>query len=87
MTTEYKVEEIIEESESEDEEEFNEICVECDKKMSDTKLTEEECDEHPDREGGYISYKDISCDWYCVDCREEYKEKYSKIKGYSIEEL
>lgn len=75
MTNQEKVIETFSDDSDSDDEEFNEICVICDKKMSDTKLTEEECDEHPDREGGYISYKDISCDWYCVDCREEYKEE------------
>lgn len=59
-------------SESEDEDEWNEICIECEKKMSDTKLTEEEYDEHPDRDGGYISHSLGDCDWYCVDCRNNF---------------
>lgn len=48
-----------------DDEEFNEWCEECDKKMTDKKLTELEYDDYPDREPGY----DSEGDWYCPECR------------------
>ena len=47
-----------------DEEEFNEECEECGAKMSSTKLTEEEFDEHPDREAGYCT----NGNWFCIKC-------------------
>jgi len=59
-------------SDDEDSDEYNESCEDCDRLMSDKKLTEEEFDEHVDREAGY---DDIG-QWYCPDCRvdEEYKK-------------
>ena len=51
----------------EDEEEFNEICSECEIKMSNEKLTEEEYDEYPTRDAGY----DKDGQWRCENCREE----------------
>ena len=56
-----------EESEEEDDEEFNEECEECGAKMSSTKLTEEEFDEHPDREAGYCTH---TGNWFCIKCRD-----------------
>ena len=56
-----------EESDEEDDEEFNEECEECGAKMSSTKLTEEEFDEHPDREAGYCKH---TGNWFCMKCRD-----------------
>lgn len=50
----------------EEEDEFNEVC-DCGTKMSNEKLTEEECDEHPDREVGY----DEEGEWNCSGCRDK----------------
>ena len=50
-----------------DDEEFNEECEECGAKMSSTKLTEEEFDEHPDREAGYCKH---TGNWFCMKCRD-----------------
>ena len=61
-----------EESDEEDDEEFNEECEECGAKMSTRKLTEEEYDEHPDRQDGYCSTH--SCAWWCIKCRDFYQE-------------
>ena len=56
-----------EESDEDDDEEFNEECEECGAKMSSTKLTEEEFDEHPDREAGYCKH---TGNWFCMKCRD-----------------
>jgi len=52
-----------------DDEEFNEWCEECGKKMTDKILTEEEYDEYPDRELGYVSV--CAAEWFCPECREK----------------
>jgi hypothetical protein len=46
--------------------EHNETCETCGKKLSDVGLTAEEFDEHPDREVGY----DTEGEWHCKDCRQ-----------------
>ena len=46
---------------------FNETCTDCYKFLSDVVLTEEEFDEHPDREEGY----DSEGQWHCKDCRND----------------
>ena len=61
-------------SKAEEEDEFNEVC-DCGTKMSNEKLTEEEYDEHEDREVG-IKYIKGECGedteaWYCKEHREE----------------
>ena len=56
-----------EEESDEDDQEFNEECEECGAKMSSTKLTEEEFDEHPDREAGYCKH---TGNWFCMKCRD-----------------
>ncbi len=57
-----------------DDEEFNEWCEKCNKKMSDKKLTEEEYDEHPDRDIGY-DYSTGESEWLCRSCRPAKKKK------------
>ena len=52
--------------EEDEEDEFNETCS-CGTKLSNDPLTEEEFDEHYNREPGY----DDEGDWHCSDCREE----------------
>ena len=57
------------------EESFNEECVGCNAPMSTETLSEEEFDEHPEREIGY----DADGDWKCSDCRvqcDEDEERY-----------
>ena len=73
------------------EDEFNEKCYECDKKMSNEKLTEEEYDEHEDREIG-IKYIKGECNedtevWYCKEHREEEEEEEYCFKDTTIDSV
>jgi len=70
-----------ESDEEEDDEEFNEECEECGAKMYLTKLTEEEFDEHPDREA-----------WFCMKCRDfdeagRYKPYFEEGRDKLIDEF
>ena len=62
----YEIETDTDSSDSDSVKEFNETCETCGKKLSDVVLTEEEFDEHPDREAGY----DSEGQWHCKDCRK-----------------
>lgn len=56
--------------EAEEEQEWDETCSCCGKNLSDLygyKLTEQQFDNHPERNDGY----DEECAWFCPDCRED----------------